>query len=221
MHNQVLAAGLVSALPLTAFLIATIRDPRLGFWPTPGKGTWQSLTFWFLFRMLNVTTLTLAALDLAALGENSAFGLSLPIRVFGLAVFLLSGALYLYALFALGRANTYCRRGGLVTHGVYRWTRNPQYATVIPAYAGLAVAAESGGVVLLVALLIAVYVLMAHAEEPWLHAQYGDAYRRYAHAVPRFFNFRRAWLWLRAAVLGLPRTRPIAADRCEARTRKP
>ncbi|MBN2371028.1 MAG: isoprenylcysteine carboxylmethyltransferase family protein, partial [Vicinamibacteria bacterium] len=142
-------------------------------------------------------------------------------RSLGLAVFLISGALYLYALFALGRANTYCRRGGLVTGGVYRWTRNPQYVTVIPAYAGLAAAADSIGVLLLVALLIAVYVLMAHAEEPWLRHQYGAAYERYMRAVPRFFNFRRGWLVLRGVSRGPARVRPGPLQCGGRRTRKP
>jgi protein-S-isoprenylcysteine O-methyltransferase Ste14 len=160
---------------------------------------------------------------LAALDHEGGLGLPWTIRLAGLGLFLASGALYLYALFALGRANTYCRRGGLVTDGVYRWTRNPQYATVIPAYAGLAAAADSAGVLLLVALLIAVYVLMAHAEEPWLRRQYGEAYERYARAVPRFFNFRRVWVWL--VLHGFPRgperMGPSVARQGERRTHKP
>jgi len=194
MHTYILAFGILAAAPLLALMVATIADPRLGFWPTPGKGTWQSLGFWFLFRSLNTTALGLAALD-----PSATFALPWIVRWLGLAMFLGCGALYLYTLFALGRANTYCRRGGLVTSGVYRWTRNPQYATIIPAYVGLAIAACSAGVMVLVGLLIAVYVLMAHAEEPWLRHQYGEAYRQYARAVPRFYNVRRAWHFLRGS----------------------
>jgi protein-S-isoprenylcysteine O-methyltransferase Ste14 len=216
MQTHILAVGLIAAVPLAVLLVATIVHQPLSFWPTAGKGTWQSLTFWFLFRTLNTAALSLPILD-----RETAFGLPWGVRSAGLAVFLMSGALYLYALFALGRDNTYCRRGGLVTDGVYRWTRNPQYATVIPAYAGLAVAADSTGVFVLVALLVAVYVLMAHAEEPWLRLQYGRAYERYVRAVPRFFNFRRAWLLLRGAVFGPARIRPVPARRGEQRTHKP
>jgi protein-S-isoprenylcysteine O-methyltransferase Ste14 len=104
----------------------------------------------------------------------------------------LSGLAYGYALFALGKSNTYCNVGGLVTYGIYRWTRNPQYATVIPVYLSLAVAADSGLTYILCAAMIAVYVLMALNEEPWLEAAYGDVYRRYRRRVPRFFNWRRA-----------------------------
>ena len=40
--------------------------------------------------------------------------------------------------------------------------------------------------------MMAVYVLMVVAEEPWLAAAYGESYRRYCRRVPRFFNWRRA-----------------------------
>jgi protein-S-isoprenylcysteine O-methyltransferase Ste14 len=202
MTTYVLAAGLLSAVPLLLFLCATLVERRVGIWPTPGRGTWQSIVFWVLFRTANVATLGLAMAGDAGL-------LSLPwfVRAVGLAVFAACGGLYLYALLALGRSNTYCERDGLVTRGLYRWTRNPQYATVIPAYAGLAVAADSGGVFLLASLLIGVYVMMAHAEEPWLSLHYGEAYRRYARAVPRFFGARRVCLLWRLARLGSGRTR--------------
>lgn len=193
MHTTVLAAGLLAASLLVPLLALTLLKPDLGFWPSRGSWTWQSLSFWSLFRTLNVSTMCLAALSLILPDGQSILGLPWLVRLVGLAVFLIVGALYLYTLFALGRANTYCRRGGLVTDGIYRWTRNPQYATVIPAFAGLALAANSPEVLLLTALLIGVYVLMAHAEEPWLLKQYGEAYRRYQSEVPRFFNFRRGW----------------------------
>jgi protein-S-isoprenylcysteine O-methyltransferase Ste14 len=32
---------------------------------------------------------------------------------------------------------------------------------------------------------------MVLLEEPWLERAYGDAYKRYCEAIPRFFNFAR------------------------------
>jgi Phospholipid methyltransferase len=62
-----------------------------------------------------------------------------------------------------------------VDRGIYRWTRSPQYATLIPACARLALAGDSGPAFGLIALVAAVYVLMAYAEEPWLKSAYpGD-----------------------------------------------
>jgi steroid 5-alpha reductase family enzyme len=88
----------------------------------------------------------------------------------------------------------------LVTHGIYRWTRNPQYATVIPVFASLAIAADSGMTYILCLALTCVYVLMALVEEPWLEAAYGLSYLQYCRRVPRFFNWHRAWVLLQTGL---------------------
>jgi protein-S-isoprenylcysteine O-methyltransferase Ste14 len=54
-------------------------------------------------------------------------------------------------LHAVGSKNLYCGRDGLVIEGIYRWTRNPQYSTAIPAYLG----ASHSAAVLAVASLLA------------------------------------------------------------------
>ena len=169
-----LAFGTVAGVILVPLLAATALFPRFRIWPTPGPGTWQSLVFWTSFRTLN-----LAAIGIAVFSRAGTFALPEVVRAAGLLVLFSALALYLTACFTLGKENTYCERSGLVTAGIYRWTRNPQYATIIPLYLGLAVAADNGGTYLLCAGLIAVYVLMAVVEEPWLEAAYGPAYARY------------------------------------------
>jgi steroid 5-alpha reductase family enzyme len=110
-----------------------------------------------------------------------------------------------------------------VDRGIYRWTRNPQYATVIPAYAGLAFAGDSGPAFGLIALVAAVYVLMAYAEEPWLKSAYPGDYQRYARRVPRFYNWRRTRAFLRQGRrrLTLPRRHVAPAVRHLAATGLP
>ena len=139
------------------------------------------MTFWTLFRLLNVSAFAVAIAD-----AGTFLGLPTEVRLFGLIALACTGSLYVYALFALGHSNTYCSQGGLVTHGIYRWTRNPQYATIIPVYASLAVAADSLMTTLLCLALAAVYVLMALVEEPWLQRAYGAAYVAMAGAFRAF-----------------------------------
>jgi protein-S-isoprenylcysteine O-methyltransferase Ste14 len=138
------------------------------------------------------------------------------VRFGGLCLLFGSLALYTSALIALGKANTYCEPNRLVTRGIYRWTRNPQYATIIPLYIGLAIAADSAQTTVLCAGLVAVYILMAVVEEPWLELAYGESYRRYRACVPRFFNWRRVWVlgqWVLRTILSKPLLRQEEAAR--------
>ena len=187
-----LAIGLAAGTTLATLLVATILGSGARIWPTPGRGTWQSACFWSLFRILNMAALLAVAVDWGSLGLVPG-----PLRVLGMVAAVVGLALYFRSLASLGPPNTYCRRAGLVERGIYRWTRNPQYATVIPAYAGLALAGDSVPAAGLIAILAVVYVLMAHAEEPWLRKAYPGAYERYAQRVPRFYNWRRTRAFLR------------------------
>ncbi len=199
MATLLLAAGLAAGTPLVILLLATVARGQFRIWPPPGDGTWKSLTFWSLFRTTNAAALLLAVVD------SGSLQLVPPaLRLAGLVVAGISLALYVRSLASLGPSNTYCQRAGLVERGIYRWTRNPQYATAIPAYAGLAVAADSAAAGLLIGLTIAAYLLMAFAEEPWLKAAYPGAYDRYARRVPRFYNWRRTRALLRLGRRRLP-----------------
>jgi protein-S-isoprenylcysteine O-methyltransferase Ste14 len=93
-----------------------------------------------------------------------------------------------YGYFDLGLENTYSSDDGLVTSGLYRYSRNPQYVASILAFLGLGLAAASADVALLCAFAIGVYVLLPLAEEPWLERTYGASYRRYKQRTPRFLS---------------------------------
>lgn len=204
--------GTVTGGLLVGLLIRTWCEPEIfRIWPTPGPGSWQNPVFWTLFRTLNV-----AAIGNAVASSGGMLDLPEIVRFGGLCLLFGALALYVSALLALGKANTYCEAGGLVTRGIYRWTRNPQYATIIPLYVGLAIAADSAQTTVLCAGLIAVYILMAVVEEPWLESAYGEPYRRYRQRVPRFFNWHRAWVlaqWMARVVLLKPLLRHEEAVR--------
>ena len=195
MSGLVLVIGIIAGVTLSGLLACTIVNKELKVWPTPGKGSWQSRVFWSLFRTLNVATLALAFLDWQhwdGFSLERGLGATLAIACF---------ALYGWACYALGRRNLYCGRDGLVTGGIYSWTRNPQYATAIPAYLGLAVASASSAVLAIASLLTLIFVLMAFAEEHWLEAGYGADYRRYRLQVARFYNWRHALAVIRHEVV--------------------
>jgi protein-S-isoprenylcysteine O-methyltransferase Ste14 len=195
-------AGAVSALLLIVGLIAGIiprkNNSTWRIWPAPPVRSLKSFAFWTLFRTLNVVVLLLSIERLAATPIVAE-----PLTILRLgfaAASAVAGAAYVYALWSLGRTATYCQASGLATGGVYRWTRNPQYATAIAAISALGVAAGAWHTTSLAAALVTVYALMAVAEEPWLEASYGREYLDYKTEVPRFFNIRYAWTKLSAVV---------------------
>ena len=189
----VFLVGAAVAAVLLCLLVLTLVFPRLRIWPTPGERTWQSYVFWPLFRGLNVLCFAMALTDRAVY-------LGLPVWMRGLAAVLLAAslALFIYSFRVLGRDNSYGAQDGLVTRGIYRWTRNPQNAVLVVVYGCLAVAADNGSTYVLCGAMMAVYVFMVLLEEPWLEATYGAAYKRYCRRVPRFFNWRRVAIRVRA-----------------------
>jgi protein-S-isoprenylcysteine O-methyltransferase Ste14 len=195
MGESIFISGVAASLSLLTLLARGLVVAEARIWPTPAPWAWQAILFWSLFRAVNLLVVALIVVDLPSrLGQD-------PVRVAGA----LSGALFLMlyglALAELGRDNVYCGREGLVTGGIYRWSRNPQYATLIPAYIGLAVATGSLRAVALALLLAPIVLTMALLEEAWLREAYGMAYERYCSEVPRFYNLRLLGRTLRSHLL--------------------
>ena len=188
--------GATVATVLLGLLVVTLLLPPFRIWPTPGSGSWQGYVFWPLFRSLNVLCFTMAVVD-----RTNFLGLPTWSRLVAVALLAVSIALFIYSFWILGRDNSYGAQDGLVSRGIYRWTRNPQNLMLIVVYGCLAFAADSVPTYALCAAMIAVYFLMVLAEEPWLEAAYGEPYRRYRCRVPRFFNWRRAAGLVRGVVV--------------------
>ena len=182
MTYLVFACGLSAGIILDLFLLRTLLAPPFRIWPTPEPGSWQSLTFWGLFRGGMVATVIVAALDWNAtpLLDWTRYIVALSL---GLGVFVT-----VCGYFNLGLGNTYCGADGLVTGGLYRFSRNPQYSASIIGLIGLSLGANSMLAVLMSAVMIGVYVLMALVEEEWLKQLYGAPYRDYCRETSRFLD---------------------------------
>src|SRR5262245_21184695 len=179
----VFAAGLVAGVTLDLLLLRTLIAPPFRIWPTPEPGSWQSLTFWGLFRGACVLTFITAALDWDAtpLLDWTRF---IPALLLGLAGLCITVCGY----FNLGLGNTYCGADGLVTGGLYRFSRNPQYTASIIGFVGLAIGANSIFTIVLSTVMVGAYVLMALVEEDWLKQLYGALYRAYCRHTAAFLD---------------------------------
>jgi len=179
----IVAAALVT---LAILMVATITSNKFRVWPTPGKNSWQSYTFWPLFRTgmggLPVAAALLADLSGPLWWLQLVIGVPLIVAGFGVTF---------YGYFDLGIENTYGADENLVTGGLYRYSRNPQYVASIVGYLGIGAAAGSWIIWGLVALAVLVYSLMPLAEEPWLRKRFGEAYDDYMKTTPRFLSWRK------------------------------
>jgi len=185
LESLAMVVGALSSAPLILWLLAGLANPQWQVWPSPPMRNWTSLAVWSLFRALNVAVLAATIPDLARAITAGEIGVAQGVLVVvSVGLF----AVYLYSLYNLGNTATYCQASGLVTKGLYRFSRNPQYATAMGAYATLGLATEAPPQLALAFSLVAVFALMAISEERWLEERYGAQYRHYRNGVPRFFN---------------------------------
>lgn len=179
-------AAFCALVLLNLLLLLTVFTDTLKLWPTPHKNSWQSYTFWPLFRTGLGLTIMLGIWQFATASSHGVETLiGLPIALAWLAI-------TIYGYFDLGIENTYGADEGLITSGLYSYSRNPQYVASILGFAGLAIAVSTPAITLLCTLAICVYSLLPFAEEPWLTDAYGDKYKDYKRRTPRFFNVFQA-----------------------------
>lgn len=181
----VFAWGVASGLILDLLLLRSLLAPPFRIWPTPEPGSWQSVTFWGLFRGCWLATFIVAALD-----WNSTPLLNWPRFIPGLPLGLIGLGITVCGYFNLGLGNTYCGADGLVTGGLYRFSRNPQYTASIAGLVGLSIGANSPLTIGLSALIVGAYLMMAMVEEDWLKQLYGPPYRDYCMRTARFLDIQ-------------------------------
>ena len=155
--------------------------PGKRIWPPPHRGSWQYLLIWAGFYAVFGINVLLLLMD-----WNSWIFRN-PLRfIAGVPLVVLGGLLALWGMVAVGWENTAGLKGGFVSTGPYRFTRNPQYVGDIVFFVGVSVIANSLLLWFTHLLLALVFVVAPLAEEPWLEERYGDAYREYRRRVPRF-----------------------------------
>ncbi len=81
------------------------------------------------------------------------------------------------------------RAQGLVTQGIYRWMRHPQYTGIILFITGWVLHWPTFVTLLLWPVLVAAYVWLARYEEKQLEEEFGSAYQEYARRVKRFIPY--------------------------------
>ena len=120
---------------------------------------------------------------------------SLPVtdavRRLGVGDFALSVAWLIWMFNTLGRNLTDTvivrREAYLVSHGPYRFVRNPMYTGVLMIGISLGLAFGTWLLPLATTAMFALFALRTRTEEKYLLERFGDSYRQYRNRVGRFF----------------------------------
>jgi protein-S-isoprenylcysteine O-methyltransferase Ste14 len=97
-------------------------------------------------------------------------------------------------IIACGWSRIHRARGALVTTGLYRWVRHPQYSGLFLITIGLLIQWPTIVTLLTWPFLLFMYGRLARREEAEMERQFGEAYRVYAGRLPRFIpRLRPAW----------------------------
>ncbi len=193
-HTIALVTALSSAFMLCVNLALSLCQPKLGLWPSASG--WQHHVAFGLFRMFCGATVVFALSEVWVNGWGHwvRYAIGVPIMV-------LSFGVTLWGYRFLGLDNTYCENEGLVTGGMYAYSRNPQYVTSVLATVGLGIASGSFLTLVLAAFLFMIYFLFVLNEERWLLQGYGRAFQEYMQSTPRFVD-ERSLIRVRDAILG-------------------
>jgi len=152
----------------------SIGYPKKRIWPPPQKYSWQFNISWLLFSLIFLINAVLVVLDWNTwiIADSIRFYLGIPLIVIG--IIIVSAGIY-----TLGIVNTSGIKNGLVTVGIYRYTRNPQYLGDILLFIGISLLANSLFTLVVHMILIVTFLILPLCEEKWLEQQYGEQYIRY------------------------------------------
>lgn len=132
----------------------------------------------------------LLATALSMLGIIDLAGAWLVVMVVSLAL-ILTG----FILISRGWSQIYRNKGELVTEGIYKYTRHPQYLGLMLITVGLLVQWPTIITLVMWPILLLMYYRLARKEENEMEARFGEVYVEYKRRVSMFFpvSLRLSW----------------------------
>jgi len=176
-----LVAGLLSGMTLIGTLVWSIFLPSRRIWPPNNETSPIPTVAWGLTLAVFGTAIGLGILDWGTVSTLD------PVRWALGPVLIVAGNLIVWwGAFSIGLKATSGGRDKLITTGLYRHSRNPQYLADMAILIGFGLWLSSFWVWPIVAVGVLALAMAPFAEEPWLSAQYGAKFDDYCAVTGRF-----------------------------------
>lgn len=164
-------------------LLYSIAKPSRRIWPPPAQQTWQYYVVWLLTIFSFGGFIAVGILDWNSLDWPSS--IRWPVGAVLIAV---GNVLAWVGVRQLSMKTTSGNAGPLVTDGLYRYSRNPQYIGDILIIAGWAILSASQWAIPLCLGGMVAFLITPFAEEPWLRDLHGEPYIEFCRRTPRFIG---------------------------------
>ncbi|MFW9897102.1 MAG: methyltransferase family protein [Candidatus Thorarchaeota archaeon] len=184
MENFIIIVFIITSIAgvlLNGSLILTIIKPKYRLWPPPSKNSWQFWCAWILsiISFLGIFTLSILDWNSFILFHWSRYAIGLTFIIIGLFI-------AIWGVRTLSIHSSLGLKGTLITHGPYKYSRNPQYLGDILLFIGIMILSNSFLTLISGILGILWNFLTPFTEEPWLLERFGNKYEEYRKNVRRF-----------------------------------
>ena len=162
-------------------LLVSHLSPSRRIWPPPGKKTWQFYYIWVLTYTSLFGLIALGLFDWNSFIFQNIFWFS-----FGGILLIVGLIVLIWGVQTLSLYVSHGQKGELITDGLYKFSRNPQYLGINIAILGYIFLTNS--VLTLITNIIGIFLffLTPFVEEPWLRKEFGSKYNEYCTKVRRF-----------------------------------
>jgi len=170
-----------SCIAVAAIIAWSAANPDRSIWPPRRFGPGARLVTW------SVTVVAIGAAYMAGRMSWNAWDWPVWIRWYlGFPLAFVASSASSFAIVRLGLDQSMGADRGLVTGGVFAWTRNPTYIANLALCLGWTLLAASWPALIAAGSLAALYLFAVPFEEKWLARTYGPAYAAYCDRVKRW-----------------------------------
>ncbi len=179
---SLIVLGLTIAGATIVALLWSIVRPNRRLWPPRSYGFWTPVIVWVpTFTLFGViVALGILEWNVAPISSWLRYGLGIPLII-------MSNIAVWYEVGKFGVGQTGGAEGTLRTHGLYQYSRNPQYVADSAMVLGWMILSAAPSAALVGGVAITVLLIAPFAEEPWLKKTYGQSYTDYIAKVRRYF----------------------------------